>query len=118
MHFVNSPHRPRRLPVKRRASASKGASLGGASEGRSPARSGRGAPPGQEESSSEEPEEAIGGLEMRTRTRADGDVELVAQEEDSEQFEHFVRVADRAGPSFALLHPAALLLHGRDLGLG
>ena len=61
---------------------------------------------------------------MRTRTRADGDVELVAQEEvlddevvaipeegaqgeeeDSEQFEHFVRVAGRAGPSFALLQP-------------
>ena len=38
-------------------------------------------PPSQEESSSEEPEEAIGGLEMRTRTRAEGDVELMAQEE-------------------------------------
>jgi hypothetical protein len=76
-------------------------------------------PPGRDESSSEEPEKAIDGLEMRTRTRAEGDVELVAQEEvlddevvavpeegaqggeeGSEQFKHFVRVADSAGPSF------------------
>lgn len=83
--------------------------------------------PGREESSSEEPEKAIDGLEMRTRTRAEGEVELVAQEEvlddevlavpeegaqggeeDSEQFKHLVRVADRAGSGFALLHPPSL----------
>ena len=80
--------------------------------------------PGCVVSPNHEPEESILALEWRPGPRAEGDLQLVAQEqvlddkvvpltdeggqsreEDAEELKHPGRVAGRAGRSFALLQP-------------